>query len=108
MSMSSLPLRTVWYPTSKVYPHSLQVKRMWAPSSVGAIEPVGMTNASTTNARKMNARMNATRIDSSVSFTLLSRTADTGLTGFAGPDGAGGGVGGYCGAGGLRLTPGCV
>src|SRR4051812_3507409 len=42
---------------------------MWAPSRVGAIDPVGITNASTTNARKMNARMNAIRIDSSVSFT---------------------------------------
>jgi hypothetical protein len=45
---------------------------MCAPSRVGAIEPVGMTNASTTKARKMNARMNATRIDSIVSLTLLS------------------------------------
>src|SRR5687768_16422051 len=45
---------------------------MCAPSSVGAIEPVGMTNASTTNARKMKARMNATRIDSTVSLTLPS------------------------------------
>jgi hypothetical protein len=43
------------------------VKRAWAPSSVGAIEPVGMTNASTTNVRKMNARMKAIRIDSTVS-----------------------------------------
>src|SRR5215207_7160312 len=42
---------------------------MCAPSSVGAIDPVGITNASTTNARKMNARMNAIRIDSIVSFT---------------------------------------
>ena len=45
---------------------------MWRPSSVGAIDPVGMTNASTMNARKTNARMNATRIDSIVSLTLPS------------------------------------
>src|SRR5438046_1729000 len=37
--------------------------------SVGAIEPVGMTKASTTNARKMNANTKAMRIDSIVSFT---------------------------------------
>src|SRR3954468_10553305 len=43
---------------------------MCAPSRVGAIDPVGMTNASTTKARNTNARMNATRIDSSVSLTL--------------------------------------
>src|SRR3954471_9641927 len=49
---------------------------MCAPSSVGAMEPVGMTKASTVNARKMNARMNATRIDSSVSLTLLSLGCD--------------------------------
>ena len=36
---------------------------------IGAIDPVGMTNASTTNARNTNARMNAIRIDSIVSFT---------------------------------------
>src|SRR5437870_5406004 len=47
---------------------------MCAPSSVGAIEPVGMTNASTMNARKTKARMKATRIDSSVSLMLLSLT----------------------------------
>ena len=35
------------------------------------MDPVGMTNASTTNARKMNARMKATRIDSIVSLTLV-------------------------------------
>src|SRR5438132_6532280 len=40
--------------------------------SVGAIEPVGMTNASTTNARKTNASTKATRIDSIVSLTLVS------------------------------------
>src|SRR4051794_31740733 len=45
---------------------------MCAPSSVGAIEPVGMTNASTTYARKMKARMNATRIDSMVSLMFPS------------------------------------
>src|SRR5687767_5287885 len=45
---------------------------MCAPRSVGAIDPDGMTNASTTNARKMNARMNATRIDSTVSLALPS------------------------------------
>src|SRR5687767_15315859 len=45
---------------------------MCAPRSVGAIDPVGMTKASTTNARKMNARMKATRIDSIVSLTLPS------------------------------------
>src|SRR2546427_12304484 len=41
---------------------------MCAPSSVGAIEPEGITNASTTNARKTKARMKATRIDSIVSL----------------------------------------
>src|SRR6478752_6775853 len=40
--------------------------------SVGAIDPVGITNASTTNARKTNARINATRIDSIVSLMLVS------------------------------------
>src|SRR4051812_25239064 len=45
---------------------------MCAPRSVGAIDPVGMTNASTTNARKTNARMKATRIDSIVSLMLPS------------------------------------
>src|SRR4051812_13817989 len=49
---------------------------MCAPSSVGAIDPVGMTNASTTNARKMNAKMNATRIDSIVSLTFVSELSD--------------------------------
>src|SRR6185503_19333500 len=69
---------------------------MCAPSRVGAIEPVGMTNASTTNARKMKARMKATRIDSSVSFTLpwscLCRCAGlaaTGADGLGGEDVAG-------------------
>ena len=42
---------------------------MCAPSSVGAIEPVGMTKASTMKARKTKARMKATRIDSTVSLT---------------------------------------
>src|SRR5829696_7883960 len=49
---------------------------MCAPSSVGAMEPVGMTNASTTKARKMKARMNATRIDSTVSLALPSSLPD--------------------------------
>src|SRR5262249_13490065 len=49
-----------------------QMNRMCAPSSVGAIDPVGITNASTTNPRKMNARINATRIASTVSLMLPS------------------------------------
>src|SRR5258706_11092719 len=44
---------------------------MCAPSSVVAIDPVGITNASTTNARNTNARIKAIRIDSMVSFTPL-------------------------------------
>src|SRR5687768_15366943 len=45
-----------------------------------------MTNASTMNARKMNARMNATRMDSIVSLTLLSPWPGLppGLAGFDG------------------------
>ena len=39
-----------------------------APYSVGAIDPVGITNASTTNARNTNARIKATTIDSIVSL----------------------------------------
>src|SRR6476660_8563494 len=58
--------------TSNRQPQSGQRKRMCAPSSVGAIEPVGMTNASTTKARKMNARMKATMIDSIVSLMFAS------------------------------------
>src|SRR5688572_2629489 len=57
---------------------------MCAPSSVGAIEPVGMTNASTTNARKMNARMNATRMDSTVSLMFPSGCGRAGGLGGAG------------------------
>src|SRR3954454_21436429 len=45
---------------------------MCAPISGGAIDPVGMTNASTTNARKTNARIKATRIDSIVSLMFPS------------------------------------
>src|SRR5690242_3442200 len=44
---------------------------MCAPRSVVAIEPVGMTKASTTKARNTNARMKAIRMDSMVSFTPL-------------------------------------
>src|SRR4051812_21770842 len=58
---------------------------MCAPISVGAIEPVGMTNASTTNARNTNARMNAIRIDSIVSFTPPScLLGEAGASGFGG------------------------
>src|SRR5438105_15623690 len=45
---------------------------MCAPMSVGAIEPVGITNASTTNVRKMNASTNSIRIDSIVSLMFVS------------------------------------
>src|SRR5947209_787898 len=58
--------------TAKWYPQSGQSNRIWAPIRVGPIEPVGMTKASTTNARKTKARMKATRIDSIVSFTFPS------------------------------------
>src|SRR5690349_16355905 len=43
---------------------------------VGAIEPVGITNASASNPRIKSARMNATTIDSNV-----SRCDSTGLAG---------------------------
>src|SRR3982751_2615792 len=70
---------------------------MCAPSSVGAIEPVGMTNASTTNARKTNARMNAIRIDSIVSLTPFPVEIDAsgggavGCKGFSAAAAVGGG-----------------
>src|SRR5213078_425665 len=51
---------------------------MWPPSSVGAIEPEGMTKASTTKARKTKARMKATRMDSMVSLMF---SFSTGLSG---------------------------
>src|SRR5215204_5623620 len=63
---------------------------MCAPSSVGAIEPVGMTNASTTNPRKMNARMNAIRIDSIVSLMLPSLVSSVFAGCLAGTVGAAG------------------
>src|SRR6476646_2199357 len=56
---------------------------MCAPINVGAIDPVGMTNASTMNARNTNARMNATRIDSIVSLTLPSWCWGLGVDGAA-------------------------
>src|ERR1700691_346352 len=49
---------------------------MWAPRSGGAMEPGGVTKASTMKARKMKARMKATRMDSMVS--LMSEAATWG------------------------------
>ena len=42
--------------------------------SVGAIEPVGMTNASASNVRNKNASTNAMTIDSTVSRTACDST----------------------------------
>src|SRR5690606_31001513 len=54
-------------PTVNSNPHLGQVSSLWRPSSVGAIDPVGMTNASASNVRNRNAKMNAITIDSTVS-----------------------------------------
>jgi hypothetical protein len=40
---------------------------LWRPCSVGAMEPVGMTNASASNVRNIKARMKAMATDSTVS-----------------------------------------
>ena len=45
---------------------------------MGAIDPVGMTNASTTKARKTNARIKAMTIDSMVSLTPPIRAGGDG------------------------------
>jgi hypothetical protein len=47
----------------------------WAPSSVGAIEPVGMTKASTTNARNVRATTSAMMIASMVSIILAQEVS---------------------------------
>src|SRR5262249_52335943 len=71
-------------------------------SSVDAIDPVGMTKASTTKARKIKARMKATRMDSRVSLTLLASVSPA-LPRRAGAGGLIAGVGGVGGA-----VAGCV
>src|SRR4051794_36520839 len=86
--LSSSPDRAAEKLTVQRYPQSAHRYRMWAPSSVGAIDPVGMTNASTTNARKMKARMNATRMDSIVSLTFPSGWAGLFDLAAAGPGAA--------------------
>src|SRR5437016_447646 len=60
---------------------------MWPPRSVGAMEPEGMTKASTTKARKTKARMKATRMDSMVSLTFSFSWGFSVLTGGAGGGG---------------------
>ena len=46
------------------------VRRKWAPRRVSAMLPVGMTNASTINALKTNAKMNAISRESIVSLKV--------------------------------------
>src|SRR5262245_36434579 len=65
---------------------------MWAPSRVVAMEPVGITKASTTKARKMKARMKAMRMDSMVSLTELSARPGGGVAAPEVPPAAGVGV----------------
>src|SRR3982751_3747034 len=60
------------------------------------MDPVGITNASTTKARKMKARMNATRIDSTVSLALPSSALDARRAAAAAAAGGGGRPGVDC------------
>ena len=55
------------HPTRKSRPHSVHTRSLWRPMSVGAMEPVGITNASASKARKRSASVKATTIDSIVS-----------------------------------------
>src|SRR3954454_512137 len=49
------------------YPHFGHTTSLCRPINVGAIEPVGITNASASNVRNRNASTNAITIDSTVS-----------------------------------------
>src|SRR2546427_5372641 len=49
-----------------------ECSKIWAPMSVGAMEPVGMTNPSVTKPRKVIASTNAMISDCSVSTMLVS------------------------------------
>src|SRR2546423_889451 len=62
-SFSASGLQLTWYQE----PHLGHLRSLWRPTSVGAIEPVGITNASATKPRKRSARMIAIAIDSTVS-----------------------------------------
>src|SRR5262245_22626669 len=64
-------------PTCQVYPVSRDRNRSCAPISVGAIDPVGITNASTTNPRNTNASANAMITEMIVSWidSLVVRPA---------------------------------
>src|SRR3954471_2326536 len=53
--------------TSYHLPHLGHLRSLCRPSSVGAIEPVGITNASATNPRNSSAKMTAIATDSTVS-----------------------------------------
>ena len=54
-------------PTRKSRPHDSQARSLWRPISVGAMEPVGITKASASNARNKSASVNAITTDSTVS-----------------------------------------
>ena len=57
---------------------------MFLPNNVGAIEPVGITNASATKVRKSKASTKANAIDSSVSRAVSwCEPEDTAVGGFA-------------------------
>src|ERR1051325_1330661 len=77
---------------------------MCAPSNVGAMEPDGMTKASTTKARKTKARMKATRMDSMVS--LMFSFSGGGVVAAGGGVG-GGAITGGIGRGGMRWAETC-
>src|SRR4051794_36317080 len=62
-SLSCSGLQLTWYHS----PHLGHFRSLCRPSSVGAIDPVGMTNASATNPRKNSPRITAIAIDSTVS-----------------------------------------
>jgi hypothetical protein len=50
---------------------------LWRPINVGAIDPVGMTNASASNARKSSASVKAMTIASTVSRWKMSGSRTT-------------------------------
>src|SRR3954447_22849639 len=62
--------------TSYRLPHLGHLRSLCRPSSVGAIEPVGITKASATKPRKSSARTTAIATDSTVSRQPPSGGAD--------------------------------
>src|SRR5947207_2775779 len=68
--------------TSYHLPHLGHLRSLCRPSSVGAIEPVGITNASATKPRNNKARMTAIATDSIVSRQPPSGGAALACAGF--------------------------